>query len=157
MTETGDYPQTAETSDCSHTAETNDRMQASENDSGVKLKPLDCWAEILDELKSSKRMVLYSCLLDTQAYIQGDRKVLIVDSSGGMVKTIVSGMENTRILEALLKEKLGENVKFIIESQTGVSNNGSSGSNESYENDLLEKAKSLAEKLNIPSLEVVDE
>jgi DNA polymerase-3 subunit gamma/tau len=127
---------------------------SSEKDTASKLTLLGCWQEILNEIKASRKMALYSCLLDTGAYLQsGGHSVLIMDNTGGMAKMIASSPENTRLLESLLSKKLGKEIKISIKTRQ----NTKSDTDKDDENNLIERAKDIAEKLNIDSLEVVDE
>jgi DNA polymerase-3 subunit gamma/tau len=119
-----------------------------------QLNSLDCWQEVLRELKAGKKIGLYAVLADTAAYRQGEHSVIIVDDNVGTAKMIASTQENTKFLEDLLEKKLGTTIKIKFQSRESMTENDSINNNEI---DLLEKIKNIAEKFNVDTLEVVDE
>jgi DNA polymerase-3 subunit gamma/tau len=119
-----------------------------------QLKPLDCWQEVLRELRAGNKIGLYAVLADTAAYRQGEHSVIIADDNVGTAKMIASTQENTRLLEDLLEKKLGTAIKVKFQSRESMTENDNINNNEV---DLLERIKNIAEKLNVDTLEVVDE
>lgn len=117
------------------------------------MKGLEIWNDVLNDLKQNGRMVLYSYLLDTKAVEVDSRIVGVVFPSGkSYFKINVSKSENAEILENYIGKRLGREVKIKCVDSEDVIDNKKEGSSD----ELVEKAKAIAEKLNAP-LDIVDE
>lgn len=117
------------------------------------MKGMEIWNDVLNDLKQNGRMVLYSYLLDTKAVEVDSRIVGIVfPSEKSYFKINVSKNENAEILENYIGKRLGREVRIKCVDSEDVIDNKKEGGND----ELIEKAKAIAEKLNAP-LDIVDE
>ena len=117
------------------------------------MKGMEIWNDVLNDLKQNGRMVLYSYLLDTKAVEVDSRIVGIVfPLEKSYFKINVSKSENAEILENYIGKRLGREVKIkCVDSEDVIENKKEGGNDE-----LVEKAKAIAEKLNAP-LDIIDE
>ncbi len=117
------------------------------------MKGMEIWNDVLNDLKQNGRMVLYSYLLDTKAVEVNSRIVGVVfPSEKDYFKINVSKSENAEILENYIGKRLGREVKIKCVDSEDIIDNKKEGSND----ELVEKAKAIAEKLNAP-LDIIDE
>ncbi|MCX8129579.1 MAG: DNA polymerase III subunit gamma/tau [Clostridia bacterium] len=117
---------------------------------------LSCWNDVLNELKSGGRMVLFTNLLGTKALELDSKFVGIVFSSDRrFCKMVVSKAENLETVEAVVSQKLGREIRIkCIDEEDLTSSRKETAAEESDE--LVDKAKNLAERLNVP-LNIIDE
>ena len=119
-------------------------------------KNLDNWGQVLSELKSNGRMVLYSNLLGTKA-IEIDSKFIgvVFEGGGGFGKMLVSKAENLEILENAASKKLGREVRIKCLDEESLA--GMQKVEQKEERDeFIEKAQDIANRLGVP-LDVIDE
>ncbi len=135
------------------------------------------WNEIIHELRSDGKMLLFANLMDTSAYELDDRTVGIVFPNGtGLKKTLISKPVHMAAVEQCLKNKLGREIRIkcldkdiqIPESapaaanQTLSGNAGNSGNAANTDNadngnsgddgdngDFVEKALKFAKRIDI--------
>lgn len=121
-----------------------------------KYEYLDYWDEVLNLLKSSGRMKLYTYLYGTKAVSLGDGSIGIVfESSNTFSKAIVSKSENLEVLEEAVTKLKGHamHVRCIDEDnlpQYAVKKT------ETEKDELVEKARNLAEAAGVP-FNIIDE
>ncbi|MCR4436901.1 MAG: DNA polymerase III subunit gamma/tau [Clostridiales bacterium] len=117
---------------------------------------LESWSETVKELKSTGKMVLYTYLMDTKALILDDKFVGIVFKEGSSFnKTFVSKLENMEVIEAALSKSLGREVRVKCLEESDV-NDGPAVQEAEEKDELVEKARDIAQKLNVP-LNIIDE
>ena len=120
------------------------------------LKSIEKWTDVLNELKSFGRMALYTNLLDTKAVELNDRLLGIVFSKNtGFNKMLVSKVENLEVIASAVAKKLGREmqIKCIDEDSNELE---AKYENKDKKDELVEKAISIARRLDIP-VEVIDE
>jgi DNA polymerase-3 subunit gamma/tau len=116
---------------------------------------LEVWGEVLKSLKESGKMLLYSNLEATKAIELSDNKVGIdFEGATGFNKLISSKPENIAILEGLLTKELKKNIKVKILEDGDIPLKSSGEDTE--KDDFIEKARDIAQKLNVP-FNIVDE
>jgi len=122
---------------------------------GFSGKTLDCWKDILTELRSSGRMVLYTNLMDAKA-VELDSKVvgLVFPADSGFSKMIVTRPEHQEVITGVLSKKLGREVRVKCLAEEEFTERQAEKPQEKDE--LLEKAEDLAKRLNVP-LNIIDE
>lgn len=126
-----------------------DNKNKSSNKKVIQGKEVECWDQIIAELKNCGRMSLYAYLQDTRAVELGDNLIgLVFKEGGGFKKTLVSKAENIEVIETVAAKKLGRNVriKCIDENEA---------KDKAMVDQLIEKARDVAEKLDVP-LNVID-
>ncbi|NLL06637.1 MAG: DNA polymerase III subunit gamma/tau [Clostridiaceae bacterium] len=117
------------------------------------MKGMEIWDDVLNDLKQNGRMALYSFLVDTKAVEVNSRIVGIVfPSEKSHLKINVSKNENAEIIENCIGKRLGREVRIKCVDSEDVIENKKEGDND----ELVEKAKAIAEELNAP-LDIVDE
>ncbi len=120
------------------------------------LKILDNWKTVLEDLKKSGRMVLYTNLMDAKAVEIDNRLVgIICDKGNGFSKMIVSKPENLEVIAETLSKMMGREirVKCVDEEDLG---NIKTEEKQDEKDELMEKAQDLANRLNMP-LNIIDE
>lgn len=116
-------------------------------------KELDCWPEIIGELKSMGRMMIYTNLINTKATQLDDKFVgIFFDKGQGFARMIVSKAENTEVIQEVLAKRLGREVRIKC------MDSGPAGAKEKKEekDEFVEKVEGLAKRANIP-FKVIDE
>lgn len=124
--------------------------------SGGVLRPLTCWDTILDEVKKSGRMSLYTNLFNTKAAELDDRTIGIVfDSESSFSRANVSKNENIEVVSGLLSKKLG---KVVRAKCIGVDEAGKTAKEEKASEDeaFVKRAREIAGKHDIP-INIIDE
>ncbi len=125
--------------------------------SSADLKTIDNWKNIVEELKKSGRMVLYTNLLDTKAVEMDSRIIGIVfKKANGFSKMILSKPENLELIEEILKGRLGREVRVKCIDEEDFIESGKTLEQEDEKDELLEKAQSIAERFNVP-LNIIEE
>ncbi|RCX18270.1 DNA polymerase-3 subunit gamma/tau [Anaerobacterium chartisolvens] len=121
------------------------------------LKHIAEWEAVINELKSSGRMVLYSNLIGTKALVLDNRFIGIVfGADKGFCKMVAAKAENLEIIEAAASKKLGREVKIKCLSEGDVQTNTGQEQDAPPEDELMATARELASKANVP-LNVIDE
>lgn len=138
-------------------------VKESNRDSEVNLenlagnqKGLEIWNDILDDLKQDRKMVLFSYLLDTKA-IEIDNRIIgiVFPEEQSFAKINVSKSENAEVLESYISKRIGREIRIkCFDSRDIINRKSDSAGGE--EDEFVQKAKAIAEKLNAP-LEIVDE
>ncbi len=120
------------------------------------LRELENWNEILDKLRSQRRMILYSNLLNARAVCLSDRMIgLVFDEENSFSRILVSKAENLEILESLLSQELGREIRVkCLNEREAIEQRGNEGSGERDE--LIEKAEDMARRFDAP-LNIIDE
>jgi DNA polymerase-3 subunit gamma/tau len=120
----------------------------------VRSNVLECWPQILKELRGFGRMQLYTALLEAKAVELSDKLVGIVfGSNGGFQKMLVSKAENLEVVSQIVSRVIQREVavKCLDEGETNQKKEAGPA-----RDDLLEKARDMAERFNIP-FNVIDE
>jgi DNA polymerase-3 subunit gamma/tau len=123
---------------------------------GHEFNLTEIWNSVLNKFKNSGRMVFYSYLTDTKAVWLGEKLVGITfKQKNAFNKENVSKSENIQLIEKILGNMLGREirVKCLDENELDTS---PAAKPEDKKEDWLEKAQSIAEKLDIP-LNIIDE
>lgn len=105
---------------------------------------LDKWDEVLQSLKKSGRMVLYTNLLKARAVVLSENQVGVVfKPEDSMKRTMVSRAENLEVLHSVISGIAGKSmrVKCMEEEEEKM---------ERKPADFVEKVMGYTEKLNIP-------
>jgi len=98
-------------------------------------------------------MGLFAYLQDTKAYEMGENLIVIVFNEGGAFKkTLVSKPENIEIIEKIASAKLGRSVAVRCWDDNAYNRKVL----DDKDDEFVQKAKSIADKLNIP-LNIIDE
>lgn len=129
----------------------------SEKSSGQSRKKLDIWDSVLSEIKGKGKMALYTNLLSTSA-VELDAKIVGVvfgPGSSSFNKIFVSKAENLETLETVLAGKLGRQIRVKCINEDEIKETAQK-ENDAPEDEFLEKAKDIADRLNMP-LNVIDE
>jgi DNA polymerase III, subunit gamma and tau len=114
------------------------------------------WQKIMDELKSLGRRTIHSFLIDTKAVRLSENLVgIIFNSSNQFGRTILSKAEHLEVLEEISSRILGVPVKVKCLDEESLDRSLQKEVS-SPKDDLLEKAKSIAEKAGLP-LEIIEE
>jgi len=128
----------------------------SQKEAKPKIKYLDMWDEVLNELKNCGRMKLYAFLLGTKAVKLDDRIIGIVfGESQKNNKSECSKAENIEIIEEVAGKILGQEIKVKCIDEDAIAV-GSKSNPPDESDEVVEKAQELAEKLNVP-LNIIDE
>lgn len=112
------------------------------------------WNKIINELKTRGRMMLYTSLLNTNALKLNREQIGIVfKKSDSFNMQVVSKPENIELIESIISEKTEEKlkVKCLNEEERSYSSK-----QKLKESDSINKAKDIAQKLNVP-LNIIDE
>jgi len=119
-------------------------------------KYLEIWDDVLKELKSMGRMVVYTNLLDTKAIEIDDKRVgILFKERSGFCKMMLSKAENLEVIESVLSKKLGRQIKVKCLDEEDLEEG--SGTEEAQEaDDFISKAQDIADKLDIP-INIIDE
>ncbi|PNT90965.1 DNA polymerase III subunit gamma/tau [Clostridium thermosuccinogenes] len=119
-------------------------------------KALKVWDEVLNELKSMGRMVVYTNLLDAKAVELDEKRVGILFKEGsGFCKMILSKAENQEVIETVISKKLGRQVRVKCLDEDDLTEN--TAVEESPEEDeFIAKAQDIAGRLDIP-INIIDE
>lgn len=124
--------------------------------SSGETKTLADWEGVINELKNSGRMVLYTNLFGTKAIELDQRFVGVVFGKGsGFSRTIVAKPENLEVLEGIIANKLGREIKVKCVDEESLKNEKKE-SNKAEKDELVEKARDIAKRLNT-SLNIIDE
>jgi len=120
------------------------------------LKTLDNWNDILEDLKNSGRMVIYTNLLDAKA-VEIDSKVVGIALQEGsrFCKMILSKPENQEIIAEAISKRLGREIRVKCVDEEDVARGMEEGKREKKD-ELTQKAQDIAKKLNMP-LDIIDE
>ncbi len=133
---------------------TKENSNSKSTETKYKGTALKNWNEILNELKNSGRMVVYTNLLDTRAVFLEDNIIGIVFNLGSeFKKMLVSKAQNIEVIESVIEKALGQKVKVKC-----IDNEDYSEKKEekTEKDELVEKAKDFAQKFDIP-LDIIDE
>ena len=136
------------------TVSVSDKSDKSEETAAIPSgQPVNEWEQIIDEIKSYGRMGLFAYLQDTKAYEMGENLIVIVFNEGGAFKkTLVSKPENIEIIEKIASAKLGRSVAVRCWDDNAYNRKVL----DDKDDEFVQKAKSIADKLNIP-LNIIDE
>jgi len=134
-----------------------------EADSKIDLKDLagnqkgmEIWNDVLDDLKQDKKMALYTFLLDTKAIEINNRIIGIVfPDDKSFAKINVSKVEHAETLEKYISNRLGREIRIKCFFRRDIIDRKEDAENDE-EDEFVQKAKAIAEKLNAP-LEIVDD
>lgn len=105
------------------------------------------WPDIIEELRSMKKMKVYAYLLDTKCFISADGTVnVVIPEDDALKKTVLSRSESIEAIKEAVHNVLGtaRNVKIVDENKL------STLSNDSGEDPLLERLRQIAQENNIP-------
>lgn len=122
----------------------------------AKGKALEAWPAILNEIKDSGRMALYSYLLDAKALeLDGSRIGLVFKEGAGLCKMMVSKAENLEIMQNAVRKVLGRElaIRCVSEEEAG---RDKPKAGEKKNDTAEEKARELAAKLEVP-LNIIDD
>jgi len=140
----------------SESGKSNCAEPAGHTDGQSSLKYLDGWDSVLDELKSCGRIVLYTNLLDTKAVELDDKRICIVFGEGkGFNKMLCSRAENMDIIEKTVAKVLGREVRVKCIDDNAFAENREE-EKAVQKDELVEKARDIAQKLNVP-FNIIDE
>lgn len=124
--------------------------------STAKYDYLENWNEVIDFLKSSGRMKLYTYLFGTKAVNLGDSGIGIVfEASGSFGKAIVSKAENLEVLEEAASKILGHLTHVRCVDEDSIPGNTTKKAN-AEKDEFVEKARNLAEAAGVP-FNIIDE
>lgn len=114
---------------------------------------LDNWGSVMNELRNSGRMSLWSYLSDSRA-IKLDNNVVGIIFTSNINKQVASRTENIEVLENIIGTKMGREirVKCVTESELA----GTSRTEKPKKDELIEKAEEIAKRLNT-NLNIIDE
>lgn len=119
-------------------------------------KELPAWEKVLEDLKKSGRMVLYTNLLGSKAVELDSKFIGVIFSKGNSFKKmLVSKAENLEVLEAALVKNLEREVKVrcLDEDDARVAE---STVQAEEKDEFVEKAQEIAKRVNAP-LNIIDE
>ncbi len=111
------------------------------------MERLECWNEVLEELKKKRKMTLYSNLYGTTAVMVNPRTVGIIFPPGGngIKKQIVLERQNRETLASLVSQKLGTSVVIKpLDEGKPAQDNGTG------DDPLIERVRELGKEFNIP-------
>jgi DNA polymerase III subunit gamma/tau len=106
--------------------------------------PVEFWEEVINELKSMGRMVLYSNLLDSKAYFKEENRVIIFPLNP-VNKIAISKIENIEVLEMIFLEKFNRKVMVKVTEK-----NEEEIDQQENESPSLKQTKDFAQNANIP-------
>lgn len=108
------------------------------------------WNKILNELKDIGRMILYTNLIGTKAFVIDNKFIGISFSeSSSFSKILISKTENSKILEQVIGKHLGREVRIKCVDENSDLSNKKTASDKNTE-DFIDKAQGIAKKLNVP-------
>jgi DNA polymerase III subunit gamma/tau len=111
---------------------------------------------VLSELKTSGRMALFTYLIGTKATVLDSKFIGIVFEPGrSLNKMVVSKAENLEVIETVLNQKLSAEYKIKCINADELQSASKENAKEQPD-ELLDKAKNLADRLNVP-LNIIDE
>ena len=111
------------------------------------------WAVILNHLRDSGRMALYTNLIGTKAvYLEQKLIGIIFEKGASFKKMLVSKAENMEIIEEALEKKLGRVIKVRCISEQDLSEVPVDEKKKDVNDrdEFIDKARNMAEKLNVP-------
>lgn len=113
-------------------------------------KELQGWDKVLDALRKSGRMAIYTNLMGSKA-IEIDNKFIgvVFGSGAGFNKMLVSKPDNTEVLEVALTKVLGREVKVKLLNEDDVISASRSSQTE-VEDEFDEKVREIAKRINGP-------
>jgi len=121
----------------------------------VKYIPDEKWKLILNELKKSGRMALYTNLLDSKAVYLNDGVIGIVfESSNCINKIFVSKPENVEALQLIISKKAGREIRIKCIDQDSIMD--AVGQKNEPKDEFIEKVSEVAKKLEVP-LNIIEE
>jgi DNA polymerase III subunit gamma/tau len=122
----------------------------------VNIESISCWNDVLSELKTSGRMALFTYLIGTKATVLDSKFIGIVFEPGrSLNKMVVSKAENLEVIETVLNQKLSAEYKIKCINADELQSASKENAKEQPD-ELLDKAKNLADRLNVP-LNIIDE
>ncbi|MCX7709440.1 MAG: DNA polymerase III subunit gamma/tau [Clostridia bacterium] len=142
------------------TASASDSSASKEKDAPVAFtgagKTLPMWDKVLEELRKSGRMVLFTNLIGSKA-IEIDQKIvgIVFENGGSFNKMLVSKAENAEVLESVLGKVLGREVRIKCLDADDARNSTKSAQPEEKD-EFVEKAQEIAKRINAP-LNIIDE
>jgi DNA polymerase-3 subunit gamma/tau len=128
-------------------------VSAAKAEAGSSIQQFDKWQDIMDYLKSLGRRTLHSLLLESKVILmEGNTLGIIIESS--FVKTSVTKPENLAVLENAAEKVLGfkPRITCVDPDIVGII---SKKAKELERDELVEKAKSLADRADVP-FDIID-
>lgn len=116
------------------------------------------WPKIMDHLKSMGRMKIHSFLLNAKAVVLDENDVgLLFNAKESFTKTLVSKLEHLELIEEAIVKIAGREMKVkCLDEESFNKTSSSSKPKPSEDDELVAKARSIAEKAGLP-LEILDE
>ena len=114
------------------------------------------WPKIMDHLKSMGKMKIHSFLLNAKAILIDENNIgLVFSSKDNFTKTLVSKLEHIELIEEAAMKITGREMKVKCIDEESL-NKTSVKAKPSGNDELVEKARSIADKVGLP-LEIIDE
>lgn len=120
-----------------------------------KADELKNWPEIMDSIKSARKMAVHSLLLNTKGAIVIDENTIGLLFKDSFFREQVSKKEHIEVIEGAASKIMGRTVKVKCINEEKFFNQHS-GNKQDKKDDLLEKAKNIADKAGLP-LEIIEE
>jgi DNA polymerase-3 subunit gamma/tau len=119
-------------------------------------KPFEKWNEIINELKKSGRMALYTSLLDTKAVELNERTLgIIFTKEKGFNKMLVSKAENIEVVAEAAAKRVGHEVHIkCIDEDYAQQMEDKPVKNEKPD-EFVEKAVKIARRVDVP-VDIID-
>lgn len=114
------------------------------------------WPKIMDHLKSMGKMKIHSFLHNAKAILTDENSlVLLFSTKENFTKTLVSKLEHLELIEEAVLKITGRQIKVKCLDDESFSKTPSKAKPSKNE-ELIERARSLADKAGLP-LEIIDE
>ncbi|HHY64466.1 MAG TPA: DNA polymerase III subunit gamma/tau [Clostridiaceae bacterium] len=109
------------------------------------------WPDVIEELRSMKKMKVYAYLLDTKCFLSPDGTAnVVIPEDDALKKTVLSRSESIEAIKEAIRNVLGTpmNIRVIDEKKLSTLSGGNPGNSD--EDPLLEKLMQIARENNIP-------
>lgn len=114
------------------------------------------WSKIMDYLKSMGKMKIHSFLLNAKAILLDENNIgLVFSAKESFTKTLVSKLEHIELIEEAAFKITGREMKVKCLDEESF-NKAPAKAKLSVNDELVEKARSIADKVGLP-LEIIDE
>lgn len=124
------------------------RIKAKAADTGIAGKnELKQWPDIIEKVRSMRKMKVYAYLLDTRCFLSEDGTAnVVIPGDDALKKTVLSRNESVEVIAEAIRDTLGVpvNVKIIDEKKPG------SQPNRDNDDPLLERIRQFASENCIP-------
>lgn len=114
------------------------------------------WPKIMDHLKNMGKMKIHSFLLNAKAILLDENNIgLVFSAKDNFTKTLVSKLEHLELIEEAALKITGHEMKIKCLDEESF-NKAPVKAKPSVNDELVEKARSIADKVGLP-LEIIDE